>query len=249
MKKGEIFLQISLYMILLCFFIYLNSYAEISEKKGAAVLRSLTNVFSFLPEGQSPIGGTKRGEVISEIPMEKVEDLEIREIRRLIIFSNLEEEIEIYKKGKQRIIIISDDVLFDEQYKIKTKVFPFLKKMCKILSKSQYSIKIEGHTDNISNPNFPNNFEFSAFKALRLLKFFINIGNINPHRLSAFGYGEYRPLVPNNSPEDSGKNNRIQIILCTKEETDLKKINALRKPPTIFRFKNFIFKIFGGERL
>ena len=73
--------------------------------------------------------------------------------------------------------------------------------------------------------------------------------SINPHRLSAFGYGEYRPLVPNNSPEDSGKNNRIQIILCTKEETDLKKINALRKPPTIFRFKNFIFKIFGGERL
>ncbi|CAD7783410.1 MAG: hypothetical protein KCCBMMGE_01847 [Candidatus Methanoperedenaceae archaeon GB37] len=90
--------------------------------------------------------------------------------------------------------------------------------MCKILSKSQYSIKIEGHTDNIPNPNFPNNFEFSAFKALRLLKFFINIGNINPHRLSAFGYGEYRPLVPNNSPEIEVKITEFKLFYIPKKK-------------------------------
>ena len=76
------------------------------------------------------------------------------------------------------------------------------------------SIRIEGHTDNIpiNTDKYPSNWELSSARALSVLKYFIGNG-ISPEKISATGYGEYRPLVPNNTVENRAKNRRVEIFI------------------------------------
>ncbi|MFO7886082.1 MAG: OmpA family protein [Desulfobacteraceae bacterium] len=77
-----------------------------------------------------------------------------------------------------------------------------------------YNINIKGHTDNIpiSTEKFPSNWELSAIRATTVLKYFIKRG-IRPERLTATGYGEIMPLVPNTSPGNRAINRRVEFVL------------------------------------
>jgi chemotaxis protein MotB len=92
-----------------------------------------------------------------------------------------------------------------------------LKKLARLIQKIPYPVRVEGHTDNvpIHTARFPSNWELSIARAVRVVKYFADAGNINPQRLSAVGYGETRPLVPNNSLANRSQNRRVEIVLAT----------------------------------
>lgn len=84
-----------------------------------------------------------------------------------------------------------------------------------------FDIIIEGHTDD--NPIAPgnmlrSNWELSGMRASRVLEAFEADG-IPSKRLTAVGYGEARPIVPNRDangnpiPENQGQNRRVIIKL------------------------------------
>lgn len=81
-----------------------------------------------------------------------------------------------------------------------------------------YNINIKGHTDNIpiSTSIFPSNWELSAVRATTVLKYLISKG-ISPQRLTATGYGDVLPLVPNTSDENRAQNRRVEFVLEKKE--------------------------------
>jgi chemotaxis protein MotB len=103
---------------------------------------------------------------------------------------------------------------------INTSGFAFLEKMALSISKYPYAVRVEGHTDNvpIHTNRFPTNWELSIARAVSVVKYLVDVGNINPQRLSAVGYGESRPLVPNSSPANLAKNRRVEIVLATEDE-------------------------------
>jgi len=78
----------------------------------------------------------------------------------------------------------------------------------------EYNINIKGHTDNspISTAIFPSNWELSAVRATTVLKYLISKG-VRPQRLTATGYGEIMPLVPNTSEENKAQNRRVEFVL------------------------------------
>jgi chemotaxis protein MotB len=98
--------------------------------------------------------------------------------------------------------------------------FAFLDKMAVLVQKIPYAVRVEGHTDNvpIHTPRFPSNWELSIARAVSVVKYFVDVGKINPQRLSAVGYGESRPLKPNNSPANLAQNRRVEIVLVTEDE-------------------------------
>lgn len=78
----------------------------------------------------------------------------------------------------------------------------------------EYNINIKGHTDNvpISTAIFPSNWELSAVRATTVLKYLVSKG-ILPQRLTATGYGDVMPLVPNTSEENRAQNRRVEFVL------------------------------------
>ncbi len=82
-------------------------------------------------------------------------------------------------------------------------------------------IRVEGHTDDhpIFTDRFPSNWELSTSRATSVVRYYIDYHDIDPTRVSALGYGEFRPIRPNNSPENRAKNRRVDIVLLTMDLT------------------------------
>jgi chemotaxis protein MotB len=60
-----------------------------------------------------------------------------------------------------------------------------------------------------------------------VLRYFIEHHKINPQRLAAVGFGEFQPVVANDTPTNQAKNRRVEIIFL-KKDPQLSAIEALR---------------------
>ena len=76
-------------------------------------------------------------------------------------------------------------------------------------------VRVEGHTDDapIHTPQFASNWELSTARATRVVQFLIEAGGVEPARLAAAGYGEFRPRVDNDSVESRARNRRVDIVI------------------------------------
>ena len=78
-------------------------------------------------------------------------------------------------------------------------------------------VLISGHTDTdpINTVQFPSNWELSSVRAMTFMKYLLEINsNLNPARFSAIGYGEYRPIAPNDTAENKQRNRRVEILIA-----------------------------------
>ena len=77
-----------------------------------------------------------------------------------------------------------------------------------------YKINIQGHTDDtpISSEMFPTNWELSAARATAVLRYFLDKG-IEPTKLTATGFADIFPLVPNDTEEGRARNRRVEFVL------------------------------------
>ena len=84
----------------------------------------------------------------------------------------------------------------------------------KIPSNIDWLLQVEGHTDNvpISNLVHPSNWELSTARAISVAKIMIKNG-IESKKINVAGYGEHRPLFPNNTSKNREKNRRIELKL------------------------------------
>jgi chemotaxis protein MotB len=125
------------------------------------------------------------------------------------------EEIE----GKLKVTFV-DKILFDSgSVTIKTKGQEVLLKLADSFRDSKgENITVEGHTDDVQIGSalidrFPTNWELSTARATAVVRFLQEKGNIAPERLTASGFGFYRPVATNETPEGRKQNRRIEIIL------------------------------------
>ncbi len=98
---------------------------------------------------------------------------------------------------------------------------PILNKIARILKKyADKEILIEGHTDDapISSSRFSSNWELSTARATTILRYLEEKEGISAKRLSAAGYGEYRPLATNATREGREKNRRVEIVILSTEK-------------------------------
>jgi len=126
------------------------------------------------------------------------------------------------KYSKDGVHISFEDGLFFNFGKadINPSGFDYLEKLTLAIHKLPYAVRVEGHTDNvpIRTKRFPSNWELSIARAVSVVKYFIDVGQINPRRLSAVGYGDSKPLVPNDAPATRARNRRVEIVLVTEGE-------------------------------
>ncbi len=79
-------------------------------------------------------------------------------------------------------------------------------------------IRIEGHTDSIGAEAL--NQQLSQKRAEAVKNYFIRNAGIQRSLLSAFGYGESKPIASNDTEDGRFRNRRVEIILLTGSQAD-----------------------------
>ncbi len=113
------------------------------------------------------------------------------------------------------VVSIQETLLFESGSAVITaRARDILEKISTVLAAAPNQIKVEGHTDNlpIHTSQFPSNWELSVIRSTNVLQILQSDG-ITPDRLSAAGYGEYRPIASNNTDAGRSKNRRIDLVI------------------------------------
>lgn len=129
-----------------------------------------------------------------------------------------DKQIKLQMMEKGLVITVVGDLLFDSgKAKIRSEALPLLAKVSEVLrdNMAQFNVGIEGHTDNvpIKQSGYKSNWELSTSRALSVLHYLANDQGISPERLSAIGYGEYRPLISNETKDGRKQNRRVEIVI------------------------------------
>lgn len=126
-------------------------------------------------------------------------------------------------QGKLTVNIL-DRVLFDSgEAELKSDGAAVLRKVAAFLTQHpEIKVHVIGHTDNVpikssARSRFPSNWELSSARANAAVRFLCEQGGVDPRRLGAVGYGEFRPIADNSTPEGRAKNRRIAITVLSEE--------------------------------
>lgn len=130
--------------------------------------------------------------------------------------NNFENKLVSSIEERGLVVSIKDTLLFDSGSAVLTaRAHEILGRISKVLLDAPNYIKIEGHTDNvpINTQQFPSNWELSVIRATNVLQIMINEGHILSNRLSATGYGEYRPIAFNTDEAGRTRNRRVDLVI------------------------------------
>jgi len=206
--------------LLLCFFVLLLAMSTIDPTKANALAASFQNAFSGVLESFPNILITKDVYIPRMGGNQQNKRMAIdaaNRVRKEIEKDKMEDAIKVNVTETGIAIKIADPVGFESgNADVKPEMYSVLRTLSGIINEAPTSlIRVEGHTDNvpIHSARYPSNWELSAARALNVVKYMAQNGNVDPARLSAIGYGEYRPLAPNTTIENRKSNRRIEIYV------------------------------------
>ncbi len=209
--------------LLLCFFVLLLSFSTMDPAMFKEVSGSLRNAF-----------GVQREEVTYDMPM-GVDiisrdfnpifnvDVILEKIKSAIKLELIKGEIEIEALDDRVVLRLKDEITFAPgSADLKESAKPVLDKLIGVVKEIPGDIMVAGHTDNIPivSPLFPSNWSLSAARAARVVEYMLQPGTIAPARMAAVGYGDSRPRVPNDSPENRKKNRRVELVFLQPSHPD-----------------------------
>lgn len=128
-----------------------------------------------------------------------------------------DDQVKVEMNDRGLVITFLAEVLFDSgKADLRPDAEPKLDKVAQVLkSVENMYIGVEGHTDNvpIKHSRWKDNWELSAHRALTVLNYMADQQGLPPEKLSATGYGEYRPVTSNETREGRQQNRRVEIVI------------------------------------
>ena len=153
--------------------------------------------------------------------------------------ANLEsKDVTISKLQGKLTVDILDRVMFDSgEAVLKPDGQAVLQKIAAILAKhGELKIHVIGHTDNVpirpaAHSRFASNWELSTARALAAVHFLTEQAGLDPRRVGAVGYGEYRPIADNATAEGRARNRRIAVTILPDELAGADTVPTARPGP------------------
>ena len=221
MKKMRLFLALSCIFILSgCGYIQKARRADELEAENANLKYKISQLEK------------EKTKAVERVVEEKERELSELEKAKLQLEESLKNEIGEYKaklKMTERGLVITfvSEVFFDSgKDQVKQEGKSALEKVGEVLNKDVpgSDVAIEGHTDNdpIKYSGWKTNWELSSARALAVLHYLVDECKVEPGRLSANGYGEFRPVEPNDSAQNKQKNRRVEIVILPSKISKVK---------------------------
>jgi OOP family OmpA-OmpF porin len=119
------------------------------------------------------------------------------------------------KEAAPEVVSITLMINFDSgKSYVRPRYYNEVKKVADFMKKyPNTKMEIQGHTDNVGKPAM--NKRLSQRRADAVKNLLIKKYKVNKNRLKAVGYGEEKPLVPNDKVENRSRNRRVQAVLQT----------------------------------
>ena len=122
--------------------------------------------------------------------------------------------VTLERRSGQLVLTFPERIMFDSgQARIQSPVQPLLEKVARfIVDHGELSVEVHGHTDDrpISSGRYPSNWELSADRAAQVARTLVRLG-VRPEKVSIRGFGENRPLYPNDTDSHRLQNRRVEI--------------------------------------
>lgn len=147
----------------------------------------------------------------------KMEDLK-RQVDKYLEKNGMKADVSTQVDERGLVVSLNDTLFFDTgRAEVKAESQKKLIEIGKILNQLNNYMRVEGHTDNvpIKNDQFSSNWQLSCARASNVTELLINSANIPPQKLSAVGYGEYRPIADNSTEDGKARNRRVNIIIVS----------------------------------
>lgn len=209
--------------LLMIFFILMYTISSVNSKKFAQLSASLSDALVgnnsgfFIGDAPGPmqVEGKVQTPGAREAEKKAMEEA-AKKIEGMLKEKGLAGKVEVGFEERGLVVSLKETLLFARgSAEINPSSRDVIKKIGEVLIKLPNAIRVEGHTCDlpIHTAQFPSNWELSTTRATNVVKFLIAEVNFPPKQLSATGYGEYRPLVPNTTETNRQKNRRVDIVV------------------------------------
>jgi len=209
--------------LLVVFFIVMYSMSAVDAKKYSQLSASLRKTIIGEATGQifgdSPGPAVIQGVSVTQREQRNIENSK-RQIEEYIKEKQLEGKIMVSITERGLVISLKEVLLFNSgSAHLKPEAAQAIAMVGRSIEFMPNSFRVEGYTDDlpIHTVVFPSNWDLSSKRAINVLEVLVNDAGIKPEKLSAVGYGEYRPLVPNDSDINRTINRRVDIVVLKNE--------------------------------
>jgi len=219
--------------LLFAFFVVMYSMSSINEGKYRVLSDTMVAAFKTPPKSAEPIqiGEEPKTMIKEEKVQQKINPIDLLEKKinienkeMAVIANKVRDSLKpLIKKGLVNIdqnklwvkVELNNSLLFDiGSANLESESRNVINKLGKLLAPLPNHIDVEGHTDNIPirNEIYPTNWELSAARAASLVRALSRRG-VKPTRLTAIGYGQYRPKVSNKTYKGRQTNRRVAVVI------------------------------------
>lgn len=205
--------------LLMIFFVVMYAISSVDAQKYQVLSESFGEVFGA--SGQTSGAGVQVSVSPTDGETDKVDPELVaaaNQIMELIKEKNLQDKVSVNIDERGVVVGLMNTVLFDPgSAQIKPDAVPTLVAIGQIANGVHNYIRVEGNTDDVpqNSAQFPSNWELSVIRATEVLKLMIDQSGVAANKISAVGYGEYRPSVPNTSVENRSKNRKVDIVILS----------------------------------
>jgi chemotaxis protein MotB len=202
--------------LLFAFFVTLYSISTVDQKKLEKAVAAFQGAFANAPEPAMPVPGLPgRPEAFGALAGEGgLSDLRARLLQRLDALGEARVEVTLDHRGL--VISVREAASFPiGSADLDDNARRLFQEIGATLVGLPNAVRVEGHTDDvpIHTERFASNWELSTARATRVVAYFVLDVGIAPDRLSAAGYAEHHPLVPNDSDTARARNRRVDVIV------------------------------------
>ena len=213
--------------LLLCFFVLLYSMSTISEDNWKAIVQSFNPTAVEDIRATTGAGGPdadNTGETGHESVEEMQEQVEqdmqslLQAIQEFVQQQNLQDAVTVSQDGGKIFITFSQSVFFDgESAVIRKEAYPILDGVSDMLSsvaESLDEVRVQGHTARAGQGpnNVVNDRTLSSNRAANVIVYIQQHSVVPPSCLVSEGFGEWRPVAPNDTAENRAKKRRGATI-------------------------------------
>lgn len=200
--------------LLLAFFIVMYSMSSLDKKKFGEMTEALNGILKGRPSilVSSETSGSPGSGVLK---LGKLRMLR-QEIVRQIKTEELDQHITTLQDERGLVIRIMESAAYAPgTADLKAQMYSILNVLKRELDTLPNHVRIEGHTDDrpIATARFPSNWELSTARATQVVRYLVEDLRFDPRRISALGFGQYRPIASNARQAGRTRNRRVDIIV------------------------------------